>query len=62
MKPFGRPPFEIETGIRRVALLPIAEDRFLAVEMSPGCELFVGRYARLEALRKGDGIIRFRTC
>lgn len=52
----------LELGARCVALLPIAEDCVLSVEMSAGCEQFVGRYARLAAFRHGQGIIRFRTC
>ena len=47
---------------RKLAFFPLGEGDFLAVEMSEGCEKFVGRYARLPEFRFDQGIVHFRRC
>lgn len=54
-------PAAIDLGARRIALLPVSGGTFLEVELTAGCEQFIGRFARLERFRFGDGMIRFRT-
>lgn len=55
-------PALLALGARKIAILPISPGEEMRVEMSAGCEQFVGRFARIEAFRFGDGIIRFAIC
>lgn len=54
-------PSALDLEPRTTAFMPLAEGAALRVEMSAGCEQFVGRFARIDDFRFGDGIIRFRS-
>lgn len=43
------------------ARIRVSPDEYLTVQVSPGCERFIGRFARLPELRFGDGIIYYRN-
>ncbi len=44
---------------RRIALFDLVDGPAFSVELSAGCEKFVGRFARLPELRTADHVIRF---
>jgi hypothetical protein len=46
-------------GHRCVAVFRLADGTICNVEMSKGCERFIGRFTRLPALRHADHVIRF---
>ncbi|MFN2260064.1 MAG: hypothetical protein ABR601_09540 [Parasphingopyxis sp.] len=52
-------PAALGLSARKIALFPLSDEAMLEVEISAGCEQFIGRFARLDCFRFRGGIIRF---
>lgn len=50
-----------ETATRSIAVFTGGDGDCWTLEVSPGCEIFIGRFARLAEMRAEDGVIRFRA-